>query len=95
MDRRTKELVVAELHEKLRSTRLAVLATNSGMNVEKITALRNALRKSETEFRVVKNTLLRIASQGTEFSALKDHFRGPLAIALNRGDVVEPLQDIG
>lgn len=90
MDRRTKELLVAELHEKLKNAKLAVLASFSGMNVEKTTALRNALRKSETEFEVVKNTLLRIASQDTGLMVLEKYFRGPTAVALNRGDVVEP-----
>ncbi len=90
MDRRTKEKVIAELHEKLAGVKLAVLANYSGLNVEKITALRNALRKSDTELRVVKNTLLEIASRETDVSVLGDHLKGPLAIILNSGDVVEP-----
>ncbi|MRR38802.1 50S ribosomal protein L10, partial [bacterium] len=57
MDRKEKEQAVAELHERLKSVKLAVLAGYSGMNVVKITALRNELRKTGTEFRVVKNTL--------------------------------------
>jgi large subunit ribosomal protein L10 len=90
LDRRTKEKVAAELHEKLKDTKLAVLAGYTGMNVEKMTALRNALRKSGTEFRVVKNTLLEIASKNTDFSGLEEYFKGPLAILMNRGDVVGP-----
>jgi large subunit ribosomal protein L10 len=90
LDRRTKEKVVAELHEKLKDTKLAVLAGYTGMNVEKLTVLRNTLRKSGTELRVVKNTLLGIASENTDFSGLKEYFKGPLAILLNRGDVVRP-----
>lgn len=90
MDRRTKEKVIAELHDKLGEVKLAVLANYSGLNVEKITALRNALRKSDTELRVVKNTLLEIASKDTDVAVLKDYLKGPLAIALNSGDVVEP-----
>lgn len=89
MDRKKKEQMAAELHEKLRETQLTVLAGYIGMNVEKMTALRNVLRKSGTEVRVVKNTLLRIASRDTDFSALEGHFKGPLAIALNKGDVIE------
>jgi large subunit ribosomal protein L10 len=89
LDRKTKEQVVAELSEQLRDVKLAVLTGYSGMDVVKLTALRNVLRKSGTEFRVVKNTLLRIASQDTSFSALEKHFKGPLAVALNRGDAVE------
>jgi len=89
LDRKKKEQMAAELHEKLRETQLTVLAGYIGMNVEKMTALRNVLRKSGTEVRVVKNTLLRIASRDTDFSALESHFKGPLAIALNKGDVIE------
>lgn len=89
MDRKTKELVAQELHEKLKDFKLAVLAHYSGLDVEKLTALRIALRKADTELRVVKNTLLRIASRETDLSGLQDHFKGPLAIALNRSDVVE------
>jgi len=90
LDRRTKEKIVAELHEKLKDTKLAVLAVYSGMNVDKMTALRNTLRKSGSELRVVKNTLLGIASKDTDFNGLRDHFKGQLAILLNRGDVVRP-----
>lgn len=89
MDRKTKELVTQELHEKLRDFNLAVLAHYSGLNVEKLTALRNTLRKTDTELRVVKNTLLRIASKETDLSLLEDYFKGPVAIALSRSDVVE------
>jgi large subunit ribosomal protein L10 len=90
LNRKTKEEVVAELHEVLKETKWAVLSNYRGMNVEKITALRNALRKSQTELRVVKNTLLRIAAQGTAISVLNEQFKGPLAVALTPGDAVEP-----
>jgi large subunit ribosomal protein L10 len=89
LDRRTKEQVAAELHEKLKDFKLAVLTGFSGMDVAKMTALRVVLRKSNAELRVVKNSLLTIASRDTEFGVLEDQFRGPLAVAIARGDVVE------
>jgi len=89
LDRRTKEQVAAELHEKLKDFKMAVLTGYSGMDVAKMTALRVALRKSNAELRVVKNSLLSIASRETGFSALEEHFRGPLAVAIAKGDVVE------
>lgn len=89
MDRKTKENVVAELHEKLKGVKLAVLANYSGMSVAKITALRNELRKSGTEMRVVKNTLLRIASKDTDFVILDDYLKGPIAVVLSYGDAAE------
>jgi large subunit ribosomal protein L10 len=89
LDRRTKEQVAAELHEKLKDFKVAVLTGYSGMDVAKITALRVVLRKSNAELRVVKNSLLTIASRETDFSVLEEHFRGPLAVAIAHGDVVE------
>jgi len=59
------------------------------MDVAKMTALRVALRKSNAELRVVKNSLLAIASRETDFHALEGQFKGPLAVAIARGDVVE------
>jgi large subunit ribosomal protein L10 len=89
LDRRTKEQVAAELHEILKDFKVAVLTGYSGMDVAKITALRVVLRKSNAELRVVKNSLLTIASRETDFSVLEEHFRGPLAVAIAHGDVVE------
>jgi len=90
LDRKTKEQVAAELHKKLKTAKLTVLAGYSGMDVEKMTALRNSLRKTDTELRVIKNTLFRIASKDTSVSILDKHLKGPLVMALNCGDVVEP-----
>jgi large subunit ribosomal protein L10 len=89
LDRRTKEQIAAELHEKLKDFKLAVLTGYSGMDVAKMTSLRVQLRKSNTELRVVKNTLLTIASHETGFDALEGQFRGPLAVAISHGDVIE------
>ena len=90
MDRRTKEQVISELHEKLKEAKLGVLTSFSGMNVEKMEALRNALRKSSAEVKVVKNTLLGIASKETGFSVLAEHFQWPIALVLSYKDPVEP-----
>jgi len=89
LDRGTKEQVIAELHDKLKDFKLAVLTGYIGMDVAKMTALRVALRRTNTELRVVKNSLLTIAARETDFSALEGHFRGPLAVAITQGDVVE------
>lgn len=90
MDRKGKEQVVAELHQRLAESKITVLTGYTGMNVEMMTAFRNTLRKNDTEVKVVKNTLLNIAARKTDVSLLSDHFRGPLAITISRGDVVAP-----
>ena len=90
MDRKTKEQIVSELQKKLKEANLGILTSFSGMNVEKMEALRNELRKSNAEWKVVKNTLLRIASEGTDFSILADHFKWPVAVVLSYKDPVAP-----
>lgn len=90
MNRSKKEQVVAELQERLKDVKLAILADYSGLNVAKITELRNELRKSDAELRVIKNTLFKIAAQDTGFSVLDGHLTGPLAVVMNFGDVVAP-----
>lgn len=90
MDRSTKEKVVKELHEKLKDVKLAILADYSGMDVTQMTALRNQLRKSDSEMRVVKNNLLKIALKDTDFAVLDDHIKDPRALIMSFGDVVDP-----
>jgi len=56
------------------------LTDYSGMNVAQMTRIRRELRNVDVEFSVVKNTLLKIASEGTKAGVLKDKFKGPNAI---------------
>lgn len=90
MDRRTKEQIVSELQEKLKQANLGVLTSFNAMTVLKMEALRNVLRKNDAELKVVKNTLLGIASKETDFQILSDHFKWPVAIVLSYKDPVAP-----
>ena len=64
MERTTKERLVAELHDKLQRASAAVLTDFQGLTVAEVTDLRDALAAQQVEYRVVKNTLMRLASQG-------------------------------
>ncbi len=90
MNREEKKEAIAELHEKFVKAKTAVITGYSGINVEEITDLRSKLRKAHVEYRVVKNTLARKAAEGTGLELLKDHFIGPVGIALGYDDVVAP-----
>lgn len=89
MDRSAKEKIVAEMNSKLRDIRLAALAEYRGLTVGKMSALRNSLRLSKTELKVVKNTLLRLATHDTTANVLVPYLKGPLAVAINQSDVIE------
>lgn len=88
MNKQNKQQVVAEMHEKLAKAKAVFLADFRGMSVEKATTLRNDLRGAEVEYKVVKNTLLELASAETEAAMLAPHFKGPTAVALTYSDPV-------
>jgi large subunit ribosomal protein L10 len=90
VNKQEKKEAIAELREKFTRAKTAVITEYSGINVEQITDLRAKLRKSHVEYRVVKNTLARKAAEGTSLESLKDHFVGPVGIALGYDDVVAP-----
>jgi large subunit ribosomal protein L10 len=88
LNKQSKQHVVTELHEKLQRAKAVFLADFRGMTVEKATTLRNDLRNAEVEYKVVKNTLLDLASADTESAALAPHFKGPTAVAMTYTDPV-------
>lgn len=88
MNRDSKEQLIAELAEKLAKTKAAFLADYRGLTVEQVNTLRGELRKTGAEYRVVKNTLLRLASRDTGVACLDQYLAGPTAIAIAPGDPV-------
>ncbi len=88
MNKENKQQVVAELHDKLQRAKAVFLADFRGMDVGKATELRNELRKAAVEYKVVKNTLLDLASRDTDKESLQPHFTGPTAVALSYDDPV-------
>lgn len=84
-----KQEQVAELKEKLGRASSVVVADYRGLDVAAVTALRAKLRAAGScEYRVVKNSILRRASEGTGVDAIAAHFKGPTALALAFGDPV-------
>lgn len=88
MNRESKQQIISELHEKLKAAKAVFLADFRGMDVEQATQLRNELRNAAVEYKVVKNTLLELASRDTDKESLSSHFTGPTAIALSYEDPV-------
>jgi large subunit ribosomal protein L10 len=90
LNKEEKKEAIDKLHEKFARAKTAVITGYSGINVEQITELRSKLRRAHVEYRVVKNTLARKAAEGTDLEPLKDHFIGPVGIALGYDDVIAP-----
>ena len=90
MKRDVKQRIVEELHDKFTRSKVLILTDYKGLNVEYMNALRSKLRESEIEYKVVKNTLLRRAAEGTDAEQIVDSFKGPSAVALSYEDPVAP-----
>ena len=88
MDRETKRTEVAQLQGTFNAAKSAVVLEFKGLTVEKDTAFRKSIRDSKGQYRVSKNTLLRLAVKETAFETLSPHFKGATAVATTEHDVV-------
>lgn len=86
--------MVAELQEKLQRASATVLTDFRGMTVAEMTELRDALAAEEIEYQVVKNTLMRLASQDTSSASLKPALKGTCAVAIGYRDPTIPARII-
>jgi large subunit ribosomal protein L10 len=90
LNKKEKEMFVADMNERLKKAQATFLVDYQGLNVEAMNRLRRVLKETGAEFRVVKNRLLKLASQETETGALNEHLLGPLALAITYDDIVAP-----
>jgi large subunit ribosomal protein L10 len=88
LNRKEKTQVVSDLAKKIEGYRAVVLTHYRGLNVEQMSHLRKRLREEKVSYHVIKNTLMRLASKGTDLEKLNDYFEGPTAIAVSYGDPI-------
>jgi large subunit ribosomal protein L10 len=86
--RETKQKDLAALTDSLQNSTSAMVVGFSKLSVTKDQEFRNSLREAGAEYKVVKNTLARIAVKGTPFEPATDHFKGVTAIAWTQNDPV-------
>lgn len=89
LNREEKAAVIEEVSAQVAQASSIVLAEYRGLTVEKITQLRKQARESGVYLRVLKNTLVRRAVQGTQYEALADSMVGPLMYGIS-ADPVAP-----
>lgn len=82
-----KKAVVAEVSEQVAKAQAIVVAEYRGLPVGDMTDLRAQARKSGVYLRVLKNTLVRRAVDGTPFSGLADKMVGPLVFGISADPV--------
>lgn len=81
-----KKAVVAEIAEVAESALSAIAAEYRGLTVDEMTELRVKARESNVYLRVIKNTLVRRAVEGTDYACMQDELTGPLVFAFSQED---------
>jgi len=88
MPKAQKVAAVEDLKVELRESQAALLTSFRGLKVAEMTELRRSLAASQTEFKVVKNTLAKIAAKDIGLEDLLPLLEGSTAIAFVKGDPV-------
>lgn len=92
--RTEKVMSVDEIRDKLQRSKSLVLTNFRGVNVANMTKFRKAMREAGIEYKVVKNTLAKIALHDMGVDGLDTFLEGPTAIAFGIADPVAPAKVI-
>ena len=78
------------MREKLMNAKCVVVTHQTGLTVSEVSDLRRQMRGAGTEFKVLKNTLAKIAVQGTPLEGMSSLLEGPTALAFSTEDAIAP-----
>jgi large subunit ribosomal protein L10 len=82
-----KQQLVADLTAQIKESDALFLTNYKGLTYVQQTAIRTKIKESGSDFKVVKNTLLKIALNNNEISSMDSYLVEPTACAIVTGDV--------
>lgn len=77
------------LTEQFKNSTSAMVLSFDKLTVAQDQEFRNELRQTGAKYRVVKNTLARLAVEGTPFEDAKEHFKGVTSVATIDGEPMD------
>ena len=80
MDRAGKAEILGEIKESFANVASVVIADYSGITVPVVTAMRDDFRKNGCHYRVLKNSLVKIAVKGSTMEPMSALMVGPTAV---------------
>jgi len=89
-----KGQVITDLRNEFDKAKAVIFTDYRGLTVAELSELRRLLRDKDIKYRVVKNTLAKIASQDTPVSSAKEIMKGPAGIAISQEDPVTTVKKI-
>jgi large subunit ribosomal protein L10 len=90
MQRNEKQEMVGALHAMMVKAEFAVAVAYKNIDAEATVKLRKTFRDAKVDYKVVKNTLARLAAKGTALEKFAEKLEGPSAIIMGYDDVVAP-----
>ena len=84
------QVELAQLTEKLDKAKAVYFTDFLGLDVSSITELRSEFFKASIEFKVAKNTLLKLAAENINLEGLDDFLVGSTAIAISYDEPTAP-----
>jgi large subunit ribosomal protein L10 len=90
MQRNEKQEMVGALHEKMAKAQFAAAVGYGNIDAAATVKLRKTFRDAKVDYKVVKNTLARLAAKGTPLEKFAEQLQGPSALVLGYEDVVAP-----
>ncbi|MDR0942528.1 MAG: 50S ribosomal protein L10 [Holosporales bacterium] len=88
MKRQEKESFVSHIREELSNSSIVVaLNRESGITVEELTKFRKDMRATEANFKILKNTLARIAVKDSALDPISQCLKGQTALAYSNNPV--------
>ncbi|WPY00441.1 50S ribosomal protein L10 [Candidatus Trichorickettsia mobilis] len=88
MLRSEKQKFVSELAEVYQQSGSLIVTHYHGLTVKQITVLRRSLREKGAGFKIVKNTLSKIAADNAGIKQISELFCGPTAIAYSKDPII-------
>lgn len=86
MVKESKKELVKEIKNRLTSSEIALLTDYRGLNAHEMTDLRRKLREGGIDFKIFKNTLMRLAAKECQLDELEQFLTGPTAVAFGFDD---------
>jgi large subunit ribosomal protein L10 len=90
VERAEKSTLVASLHQTFKSAGVIVVAHNKGLTATQVLDLRNKMAAAGATIKVAKNSLTKLALDGTDAAGIKNLFVGPTVLAYGDDPVTAP-----
>ncbi len=91
---KTKKQRVLNLEEKLKKAKAFYIVDFNGLGANDMNSLRKKFKSDNFEYFVIKNTILKLASEKLGFNEVLENLTGPNAISISYDDAIGPAKVI-